>query len=620
MNLTLKHAAIVTLSVLVVTTCGWAKASNITATLDTSEIAPGETAQLSVTVQGQSTEAPQIPAVNGLSFQPVGQSSLIEIVNGAMSANVNYLYAVTASRYGTFTIPPIKSGDGSDSAQSSPVTLKVVQRAGGTPAAGNGPNQNPQPTPAVNGDDGNINATTPNSFGFLRLVAPRKEFYVGEMVPVELKAYFRAGVELRVDGLPILNSDAFTMNKLGSQPLSSQQVINGERYTVFTWPTAITAVKAGDYEMSVEIPVTVTVRQRPQRSRSGDPFGDDAFGAMFDNFFGTATQKQVALNSEPNPVKILSLPAENRPAGFSGAVGRFDLATGASPMQTAPGDPVTLKVKISGTGNFDRVTAPAVESNGAWKNYKPGAKFEPGDSDGYSGTKNFEQALVPTRAGQLEIPALTFSYFDPEQKQYVTRTAAPLNIDVAPGQTTPVPAAQVAPAPAPTPFTAAIVSDLAPNKASPGHFTASLRPWLLNPWLVMVALLPAGAVLGLGVFIRRRARRALDPERNRLINSQRAMEEQLRAMENAAEHGETADFFAAACAAFQILLGRRWGLAPRTITLAEINVRLNGEAHGLRMIFSLADEVIYTRRVFAPHELRSLQSLVNNELRKLEEL
>src|SRR5208337_2928578 len=180
---------------------------------------------------------------------------------------------------------PIKFGDGSDAAQSSPVTLKVVQHPGAVSAAGNGPNQNPLPTPAVNGDDGNINSSAPSSFGFLRLVTTKKEFFVGEMVPVELKAYFRAGVELRVDGLPTLNSDAFTMNKLDNQPLSSQQVIDGARYTVFTWPTTITAVKAGDYEMSVQIPVTVTVRQRPQRSRSGDPFSDDAFDAMFNSFF-----------------------------------------------------------------------------------------------------------------------------------------------------------------------------------------------------------------------------------------------------------------------------------------------------------------------------------------------
>ena len=111
------------------------------------------------------------------------------------------------------------------------------------------------------------------------------------MVPVELKAFFRAGVELRVDGLPKLNSDAFTMNKLGDQPVSSQQVINGVRYAVYTWPTVITAVKAGDYAMSVEIPTTVTVRQQAQRPRSRNPFGDDFFDDAFSNFFGAATQK-----------------------------------------------------------------------------------------------------------------------------------------------------------------------------------------------------------------------------------------------------------------------------------------------------------------------------------------
>ena len=155
---------------------------------------------------------------------------------------------------------------------------------------------------------------------------------------------------------------------------------------------------------------------------------------MFNNFFGAATQKQMALNSEPNSAKILPLPAENRPAGFAGAVGRFELTAETVPAQTAVGDPVTLRFKINGTGNFDRVTAPAVESGGAWKTYKPGATFEPADADAFSGTKTFEQALVPTQAGKLEIPAPAFSYFDPELKQYITRTPSPMNVEVVPGQ------------------------------------------------------------------------------------------------------------------------------------------------------------------------------------------
>jgi len=612
--------AIVTLVVSVASTLGLAQAASVTATLEPADISVGEAAQLTVTVQGRSADEPQIPSVNGLDFQPVGQSSQIQVINGAMSANVSYTYAVAATQPGSFTIPAIKAGRGADATMSQPVVLKVRRGAGGSSAV-NSPNQNPMPAPAVSGDEDQISAAEQQNFGFLRLVAPKKEFYVGEMVPVELKAYFRAGVELRVDGLPKLNSDAFTMNQLGNQPVRSQQLINGVPYTVFTWPTVITAVKAGDYEMSVELPTTVTVRQQAQRPRSrlGSPFDDDFFDQAFSSFFGSATQKQIALSSDPNSVKILSLPTENRPASFTGAVGQFEVAAETAPTQTTVGDPVTLKLKISGVGNFDRVTAPAVEKNDAWKTYKPGAKFEAADSAGYSGAKLFEQALIPTQAGKLEISALAFSYFDPEKKQYVTRTTPPVNVEVAPGQL----ASSIPPAAATSttpPAAASAASDLALNKPAPGHFTATLRPWLLNPWIVAVALSPSILALIAYLILRRRQQLARDPKQVRVVNARREFRSQLETMERAAAVGDTGSFFAAACAAFQNLLGLRWSLPPRTITLAEINARLNGEADGLRTIFSLADEAVYTGRAFAPDELRHFQMLVNDELKKLEAL
>ncbi|HXI71870.1 MAG TPA: BatD family protein [Verrucomicrobiae bacterium] len=621
MKTILKRTATMTLTVWVAGTLGLAQAASVIATLEPTDISVGEAAQLTVTVQGRSADEPQVPTVKGLDFQPVGQSSQIQVINGAMSANVSYTYAVAATQPGSFTIPAIKTGRGADTAVSQPVVLKVRRGAGGASAMSN-PSQNSLPAPAVSGDEGQISAAEQQSFGFLRLVAPKKEFYVGEMVPVELKACFRAGVELRVDGLPKLNSDAFTMNQLGNQPVRSQQLINGVPYTVFTWPTVITAVKAGDYEMSVELPTTVTVRQPAQRPRSrlGSPFDDDFFDQAFSSFFGSATQKQIALSSDPNSVKILSLPAENRPASFTGAVGQFDLTAETAPTQTTVGDPVTLKLKISGVGNFDRVTAPAVEKNDAWKTYKPGAKFEAADSAGYSGAKLFEQALIPTQAGKLEIPALAFSYFDPEKKQYVTRTTPPVNVEVAPGQSVASSTPPAAATQTTTPAAASAPTDLAPNKPAPGHFTATLRPWFLNPWIVAVALSPSILALIAYLILRRRQKLARNPKRVCLANSRRVLRTQLESMERAAAAGDTGSFFAAACGAFQNLLGLRWSLPPRTITLAEINARLNGEADGLRTIFSLADEAVYTGRAFAPDELRHFQMLVNDELKKLEAL
>ena len=605
-----------------------AKAPGIAATLEPSEIAFGDAAQLTVTVPGQDQNEPEIPAVSGLSFQPVGQSSQIQVINGAMSANISHTYIVSPTRLGTFIIPGIRAGSGADAAATRPLVLKVLKQTGSAASAApqGGQSQTGLPVPVVNGgDDEDVAAPDQASFGFLRLIAPQREFYVGELVPVELKAFFRAGVELRVDGLPRLNSDAFTMNKLGDQPARSQQVISGVPYTVFTWATAITAVKAGEYEMRVELPTTVTLRQRIQRPHrgAGNPYGNSLFDevfndAFFNGFFGSATQKQAALSSRPGAVKILSVPTESRPASFTGAVGKFDLAADAAPIQAAAGDPVTLNLRISGSGNFDRVIVPVLEKSSVWKTYQPTAKFEPADSAGCSGTKLFAQALVPLQSGQLTIPALAFSFFDPETKQYITRQTRPMSIEVTPGQTA---AASAAPSPAALPAPAIALPaapDLVPNKLAPGRFAATLRPWFFNPWLAAGALLPSLALLGGYAFLRRRQRLANDPQRLRLANTRRAVQAQLKNMGSAAAQGAVLEFFAAARGALQNQLGLRWGLPAQAITLADINSRMNGEAEAFRFVFELADEVTYTGRTFPAADLQKWEQIINAELKRLE--
>jgi hypothetical protein len=89
-------------------------------------------------------------------------------------------------------------------------------------------------------------------------------------------------------------------------------------------------------------------------------------------------------------------------------------------------------------------------------------------------------------------------------------------------------------------------------------------------------------------------------------------------MESAATRGESAEFFTAARCALRECLGERFNLRPEAITLAEINLRLNGNGDALRPIFALADEVIFTGRSFSPQELLSWSNVVNSELKKLE--
>ena len=86
-------------------------------------------------------------------------------------------------------------------------------------------------------------------------------------MPVQIKAYFRGGMQATINGLPTLSSDAFTLNSLDDKPVQTQEKIDGQPYAILTWTTALSAVKAGDYSLSLELPVLLTVREKASQPR-----------------------------------------------------------------------------------------------------------------------------------------------------------------------------------------------------------------------------------------------------------------------------------------------------------------------------------------------------------------
>ena len=198
----------------------------------------------------------------------------------------------------------------------------------------------------------------------MRLRLPKRELYVGETVPVDIQVGMRAGLVASINGLPTINGDAFMLNKLSSQPEQAEESIDGQPYTVFTWHSTLAVVKPGEFSLTVETPLTVRMRTAARRRMPipngmfNDPMFDEAFNnSFFQDFFGGTTEKEIAVTSQPEALKVLPLPTEGRPAGFGGAVGEFEIASELSAAQSAAGDPLTLRLKVTGTGNFDRVNS-----------------------------------------------------------------------------------------------------------------------------------------------------------------------------------------------------------------------------------------------------------------------
>jgi hypothetical protein len=589
-------------------------AATVTATLDPKEISLGDTAQLTVTVSG-AQDQPTTPSVDGLDITPVGQSTQIEIINGSMTANSSSTFAVTPRHSGTFTIPAIRAG----AVASQPITLRVLAGSGGMAAspAPNAPSSSGPvvlPPPALTAPSAPDATPAPEGrFGSIQITLPKKEFYVGELVPVEIKALIPDDLQANVSDLPQFTSDGFTLNALGAKPEQTNQVINGRSYTVLSWHSALTAIKSGEFPFSLQMPLTVVM---PQQMPQADD--DDSFDNFFKNAFAAfGTKKNVTIRSAEQTLKILPLPQADRPADFGGAVGQFEVEASATPTRVSVGDPITLRLKISGHGNFDRVSTDMLSGDAQWKTYSPKSHFEPADSVGYQGEKTFEQPIIPNDASASTIPGVSFSFFDPEKRQYATRTTAPLAVTISGSPLTPATAVastsantQSAPPPAPASPSA---SDLAPNKVDPGAFVASLRPIYLNPLFLAGQAVPLVALLGGLLFLRRREH-ASHPDRVLAAVMDKAVRQQIQAMDEAMRKNQTDAFFIHARTAFQMRLGPQLHLRPEAVTLADVEARLGDPGATIRPVFEMADQARYSDLHFEASDLQQWRQAIVNEL------
>lgn len=190
-------------------------------------------------------------------------------------------------------------------------------------------------------------------------------------------------------------------------------------YNVATITTSLSPVKTGALTISA-LDMNVAL-QLPVGTRRRDVF--DPFG-----MFQQDQERQVTLSAAPETLTALPLPRENIPTNFIGAVGSFSMTVSAGPTNVATGDPITVKVQISGHGAFDSLALPEQNAWRDFKTYPPTTKVETTDALGLQGAKTFEQVVVPQSADIKALPPVSFSFFDPDQKSYrtLTQPAVPL--------------------------------------------------------------------------------------------------------------------------------------------------------------------------------------------------
>ena len=443
----------------VIILCGangtFAAAPSVTAVLSDSQPAVGQMVQLEIKVNGaNSANVPETISIDGLEVHQTGTSRQFEMHNFDVSSSVTYNYTILPLKAGKFKIPPQTVRVGNDSLRTPELALNVAQ---GSSSSGSSAGSAPSGQ-----------STVGSKVAFAELVIAKKDAYVGEMVPAEIRLGFDPRAHGRLEEGPELSGQGFTTQKL-QQPRENLETIGGRTYQVYTFKTAIAAARPGKFEIGpVTAKAAVVLPRRPSAPRTtrprspfdlfnlddpfSDPFFSDPFGSM-------GERTELPIRSEAATLNVKPLPP-NAPPNFSGAIGNFTMTADAKPKTVQVGDPITVTSTISGRGNFDRMNGPALEEERGWHKYPPSSKFKQDDDVGISGEKTFEMVLAPNEK-KPAVPPLVFAYFDPVKENYVTLRSDPVPIQVE-GSSAQAPSVAAAPATPATP-TATVAITPAPT-------------------------------------------------------------------------------------------------------------------------------------------------------------
>ncbi len=383
-------------------------------------VSEGEVFRLSYTINAK-CENFNGPKIEGFLFNgPMLATNMsTQIINGKVnqSAFYTYNYTLQATTRGTFTLPPAIATVQNKIYSSKPVAIEVV-------AANKG--QQRQESGQTAPDQSGI---APADL-FARIETDRKQVYKGEQIFVAIKLYTRVNLarlgEMKLPSFQgFWNQEISTPGQIGLERVN----YNGQVYNMgIIRKSILVPQQTGTITIEpFEVECFVNVQSKRQRSPFDDFFSDGFFGG-YETISRKIVSPEVHIQVKPFP--------GSQPAGFTGAVGSFSLTTALDKTEAKTNEAVSLKISLRGKGNLKLIEMPSIRFPADLEVYDPKItdNIETGEN-GISGSKTFEYLIIPRHVGTFEIPAWSFSYFDPSSAQYKTYSSDPLSLNVTKGDT-----------------------------------------------------------------------------------------------------------------------------------------------------------------------------------------
>ena len=375
-----------------------------------SKVSAGENFRIAYTINTQDVEdfrAGNIPSGLELIAGPyTSQQSSYQMINGhtSSSSSITFTFTVYAGKNGSFVVPPAHARVRGKWVASRPVRITVSGRA-----------RNSGGAPQMHQDAG----------GHLFIKVTANKYRVHEQEPVLLtyKVYTLVDLTQLEGKMPDLTGFHSQEIPLPQQKSFHVERVNGRPYRCVTWSQYLMYPQMTG---ALKIPSITFKGIVVQQNRNVDPF--EAF------FNGGSGYVEVKRNIVAPGVDIQVDPLPAKPVGFSGGVGKFSISAKLDKKEVKAGDPITLRVVISGTGNLKLIKQPVVEFPNGFDKYDPKVTDKTKLTNaGVGGSMVYDYLAVPRNQGKYTIPSVSFIYYDVDANAYKTLHTQPFTVNVAPG-------------------------------------------------------------------------------------------------------------------------------------------------------------------------------------------
>lgn len=388
-----------------------------------SQVEVGENFRLAYTINNQSVEdflLGNIPSGLELLAGPyTSRQSSYQMINGHTSSlsSITFTYTLYAANNGTFIIPAAHVQINGKIVSSKTIKIKVS----GVKRKNNNSSQTYQYE--NNNVSSQIQSTSNRISGkdlFIKVSANKRRVYEQEPILLTYKVYSLVDLTQLEGKMPELTGFHTQEIPLPQQKSFHIERINGKAYKTVTW---------NQYLMFPQITGRLSIPEITfkgivvQQNRSIDPF--EAF------FNGGSGYVEIKKNVVAPGLEIYVDGLPNKPVDFSGGVGKFSISAKLDKSVVKAGDPVTMSVTISGSGNLKLINQPKVTFPKDFDKYDPKIIDKTKlSNNGVEGDMVYNFLFIPRHQGKFNIPSATFTYYDIKSRAYKTIRSQSFNIVV----------------------------------------------------------------------------------------------------------------------------------------------------------------------------------------------